>query len=211
MLKAVIFDLDGLLVDSTPLQLEANRRFLSLYDKPVLSGRGREGMRIIDIIEDFKDIYNLPGDIEELYKKRQEIFLEIVKSDLKLFDGVTQLLEKIKSRNLKIAMGTSGDTDYIKSFFNKFPDLPKYFSVVVTGDEVMRGKPYPDIYLEVIKKLAIKPQEAVVVEDSVNGIAAAKSAGIQVICVPNQNYPNADYSNADKIFLTLKDVDKAIM
>ncbi len=210
MLKAVIFDLDGLLVDSTPLHQEANRKFLSAYGKSLLASGGREGMRIIDIIEDFKDIYNLPGTTKELYQKRQKIYLELVRTRLEIFPGVIRLLNKIKARNLKIALGTSGDEIYVKAFFKKFPQLIKYFSEVVCGDEVMRGKPYPDIYQKVLQKLSIKPDEAVVIEDSVNGIAAAKAAGIDVICVPNRHYPETDYSQADKIFPTLSDIADAL-
>jgi len=210
MLKAVIFDLDGLLVDSTPIQREANQIFLSKFDKAHLSMSGREGMRIIDIIEDYKDIYNLPGSVADLYQKRQQIFFDLVKTKLKVFPGVEELLKKIQKRKLGIALGTSGDRNYVRVCFEKFSDLKKYFDAVVSGDDVARGKPYPDIYQEVLKRLQIKPHEAVVVEDSVNGITAAKAAGIQVICVPNRNYPDADYSQADKIFPSLTYVERAI-
>ena len=210
MLKAVIFDLDGLLVDSTPIHKEANQIFLAKFGKAKLTSGGREGMRMTEIIQDYKDIYDLPGTLEELYQQRQEIFFKLVEENLQLFGGALELLQKIHKRNLKIAMGTSGDINYVKLVFVKFKELRKYFSVIVTGDDVVRGKPFPDIYQKALEMLDVKSGEAVAVEDSVNGITSAKAAGMQVICVPNRNYPEADYSEADKIFPTLIQVAQAI-
>ena len=211
MLKAVIFDLDGLLVDSTPIQLEANRIFLAAYDKVYLPTAGREGMRIIDIIRDFKDIYQLPGEVADLYAERQEIFFGLVTKQLELFPGVLSLLTKLKQKNIEIALATSGSKDYIRTLFAKYLQLEGFFQIIVTGDEVVRGKPYPDIYLLALKELNFAPTQCVVIEDSFNGILAAKAAGIQVICVPNKHYPDADYSQANRIFDTLEEVTKAIV
>lgn len=212
MLKAVIFDLDGLLVDSTPLQQEAMRQFVESFGKIYLWPKsGREGMRIIDIIRDLKDIFELPGSVDDLYKKRQKIYFALAKKELELFPAVLPLLMKLKQRKLRLALATSGDRDYIKLVFSKFPQLENYFSVVVTGEDVLRGKPYPDVYKKTLEKLYILPQEAVVLEDSVNGIIAAKTAGIQVICVPNRHYLDADYSQADEIFPDLAQVFEKIV
>lgn len=211
MLKAVIFDLDGLLVDSTPVQQEANRQFLAKYGKVHLPSTGREGMRIIDIIRDFRDIYQLPGTVESLYVERQTIFMELVKTHIELFDGAIPLLTKLKTKHLKLALATSASKQYIKTLFSKFPTLQSFFTLVITGDEVMRGKPYPDVYLKAVEELGVLPEDCVVLEDSFNGIAAAKRAGIQVICVPNKNYPDADYSLADRVFESLEQVEKEIV
>ncbi|KKP59315.1 MAG: HAD-superfamily hydrolase, subfamily IA, variant 3 [Candidatus Gottesmanbacteria bacterium GW2011_GWA1_34_13] len=212
MLKAVIFDFDGLLCDSTPLHREANYQLLNFYKKVKLPSIGsREGMRINEIMQDYKDVYNLPGTIEEIYKIRQSFFYEIVKNKLEIFPDAYPLLEKIKQKNIKIALATSGDASYINLVFKKFPKFAKYFAVLVTGDEVERGKPYPDIYTKTIQLLDIKPQESVVLEDSINGIFSAHAAGIPVICVPNKHYSEADYSQADKIFSSLKEVTQALV
>lgn len=210
MLKAVIFDLDGLLVDSTPLQREASRKFIESFGKIFLPSSGREGMRIIDIIREYKDIYDLPGNVEDLNHQRQEIFFKLVRQRLSLFPGVMTLLSKLKQKNLRVALGTSGDQAYVSVFFEKFSELQPYFDVIVVGDEVRRGKPYPDIYIEAIIRLGVDPQEAVVIEDSINGILSAKAAGIQVICVPNRYNPEADYALADKTFPNLEALTQAI-
>lgn len=211
MISAVIFDLDGLLVDSTPLQNEANRIFLERHGKLHLAKSGREGMRIIDIIQEYKDIYDLPETIENLYIERQEIYFDLVKKHLELFGGAFELLEKLKKRNLKIALATSGDRNYLTVLFEKFPKLKSYFSVIVSSEDVIAGKPNPEVYQKALEKLEINPQKAVVLEDSINGILAAKGAGIEVICIPNQNYPEADYSMADKVFNNLFDVAAKIV
>ncbi len=212
MLKAVIFDLDGLLVNSTPIHKEANTIFLESMDRVKLpSTGGREGMRMIDIIREYKDIYDLPGTLDELYQKRQDIFLKLIREKLKLMAGSIELLKKLKARNLKIGLATSGDQDYVRAVFAKFPVFKNYFDKAVTSEDVQRGKPNPDCYRKMLGKLEVKASDAVVLEDSMHGITSAKAAGISVICIPNKNYPDADYSGADKIFPSLLDVDQAIL
>ncbi len=207
MLKAVIFDLDGLLVDSTPLQWEATKRFLEHFNKLDLSTHsGSEGKRIIDILLELKDVYDLPGTIEELYHIRQEFFLKLVAQKLELFAGALELLEKIKKRGAVISMATSGDKNYVHAVLKKFPKLAEYFKIIVTGDDVVAGKPNPEIYLKTAQTLGVKPFECVVLEDSFNGIISAKRAGMTVVAVPNQNYPDADYSQADQVFSSLVEV-----
>lgn len=211
MLKAVIFDLDGLLVDSTPLQQEANRRFIESFGKVYLwPESGREGMRIVDVIRDYKDIFDLPGTVEYLYKKRQQVYFDLARKELVLFPFTLSLLAKLKKRNLLLALATSGDNAYVDLVFTKFTRLRDFFSIVVTSEDVVRGKPYPDVYQKTMEKLKISTSEAVVIEDSVNGILAAKAAGIQVICIPNQHYPDAVYRDADQVFDSLGEVYRAL-
>lgn len=211
MLKAVIFDLDGLLVDSTPLHLEANQIFIESFGRLYLRPEsGREGMRIIDIVRDYKDLFDLPGTVEELHEKRQTIFYELVTKELQLFPGAFELLEKVKKRDLKMALATSGDREYVNIVFEKWPRFKTFFTTLVVSEDVKRGKPYPDVYKKALEKLNIQSNEAVVLEDSYNGVAAAKGAGIQVIAVPNKHYPDADFTLADKSFGSLNEVAKAI-
>jgi HAD superfamily hydrolase (TIGR01509 family) len=212
MLKAIIFDFDGLLTDSNPLHAEANQQFLTKYGKIHSSSKGkREGLRIIDCIREYKDIYNLSPDISQLYAERQAIFYKLVKEKLELFSGAMPLLEKIKIKKIKIILATSGDKGYINLVFDKFPEFARYFSLVVTGDDVVRGKPYPDIYEQVLKKISLAANECIVVEDSINGILSGKAAGIKVVAIPNIHYPEADYSIADKIFENLDQFNKSIV
>src|SRR3989344_207732 len=211
MISAVIFDLDGLLVDSTPLQLKASHKFLENYGKlHFTSHAGREGMRMIDIIEEYKDIYDLPGSVEDLYHQRQQIFFEMARKELELFPGALPLLVHLKQRRLKLALATSGDRDYLQVIFEKFPELQNYFTLVISSEDVLQGKPNPEVFTKTAQKLGVAPAECVVLEDSANGVLAAKAAGMQVICVPNQNYPDADYSQADKVFASLEEVAQAL-
>lgn len=199
------------MVDSTPLQQEASRIFIKSFGKIFLPSEGREGMRMIDIVREYKDIFDLPGSVEELYLHRQDIFYDLVRQKLELFPGVWPLLAKLKNRNLKLAIATSGDRSYMNNIFAKFPNLSEFFKVVIVSEDVERGKPDPEVYLKTLQALKVKAEEAVVLEDSINGIIAAKAAHIQVICVPNKNYPEADYSEADKVFNSLEEVEKAIV
>jgi HAD superfamily hydrolase (TIGR01509 family) len=211
MLRAVIFDLDGLLVDSTPLQQEASQVFLENLGVLHFSPKGgREGMRMIDIIREYQDIYNLPGKLEDLYATRQAIFYKLVDEKLQLFPGAWELLEKIKNRGYKIALATSGDRPYVTHLFKKFPKLLDYFTLVLTSEDVLAGKPNPEVYSLAAKQLEVSTHECIVLEDSFNGVAAAKRAGMSVIAVPNKNYPNAEFILADHVFDSLPQVLSAI-
>lgn len=211
MVKAVIFDLDGVLVDSHQVHEDASQKFLENYGKLHFSSlSSHSGKRIVDIVAEYKDIYNLPGNVDDLYQKRQQIFYGLVKENLELYPSVLSLLQKLKNRNIKIAIATSGDAFYLKIIFEKFPKLKSFIDSLVTGDDVARGKPYPDIFIKTAQKLNLQPYECVVVEDSTNGILAAKAAGMAVLAVPSIYYSDADYSSADKIFENLRDIEKAI-
>jgi len=165
---------------------------------------------MIDIIEEYKDIYDLPGSVEDLYHQRQQIFFEMARKELELFPGALPLLVHLKQRRLKLALATSGDRDYLQVIFEKFPELQNYFTLVISSEDVLQGKPNPEVFTKTAQKLGVAPAECVVLEDSANGVLAAKAAGMQVICVPNQNYPDADYSQADKVFASLEEVAQAL-
>ena len=139
-------------------------------------------------------------------KKREASYTNLLKNGLKLMPGFLKFIRDIKKQKIMKAIASSSGKDYIKLVMSSL-DIKKYFDVIVSGQNIRRGKPYPDIFLKTAKQLRIKPKYCCVLEDSENGVKAAKNANMKVIVIPNKYTKNQDFSNADFIFDSLKKVD----
>ena len=209
-IKAIIFDLDGLLVDSEPIWHAAYEIFLKnhgVVNKPEvykkMIGRGlRENMVIA------RDELGVKGDVEELLGEIRGIFYSLLSSrrDV-LMQGVIELLQKLDSYKLPVATG--GHTKDKCSQILKNIGIDKYFDVVVSSDDVDKGKPAPDVYLETIRQLGLSSKGCLVLEDAVNGVVAAKSAGIKVFGVNSNEKIQLELkkAGADKVFVSLGDIE----
>ena len=175
IIKAVIFDLDGLLIDSEPIWNKADDLFLqgkySQDLKEKIMGMGQR-----EVIELFKKETGLEGDTDELLEKRRKLLNSLLMNDLRLFAGAKNLLETLKLRKYAMAIATGGYSKTKTEEILTKVGIRNYFSVVVSGDEVKRGKPFPDIFLDAAKKLGVSPKVCLVLEDALNGIEAAKAA-----------------------------------
>lgn len=188
--KGVIFDVDGLLINSEPLwQLTRDEFFKKrglVYDKsvdPKVIGRG-----IPDIMQFWKEYFGISGDVLELTKEYRALFYELalLSQKLRLMMGAEELVKKLFDDGKILAIATGGHTkekmkDVLKAF-----DLEKYFSHIVSSDEIAKGKPEPDIFLHTIALLHLPGEKCVILEDAANGVDAAKRAGIPVIAVQKQ-------------------------
>lgn len=215
MIKAVIYDLDDLMVDSNPLHLRAWEKLLKVYghefsELPESSQSKFIGMRVIDISQEIIKYFKLGIGIQEFYGKRVEIFLELVREELKPMPGLIQSIKLLKEKNYKLAIASSGAKKYINLVISKF-QLGGIFDIIVTGDDVHKGKPNPETYTTACKKLNILPEDCVVLEDATVGIMAAKSAGCKCIGVKNPHTPPQDLSKADLILSNLKELTTDII
>lgn len=201
--KAVLFDFDGLIVDSEPIYVDANKRFLTergINDFSIIEKIF--GMRAEETFQLMKETFNLEGSIEELMNIRNSYILEdFANGKLKLMSGLRELIEYLKSNNYKIAIGSSSKWSLLSSGMNVH-DIEKLFDDIVCGDHVSKGKPEPDIYLKVAENLNVKPEECIVLEDAPNGVLAGKRAGMCTISVPNHqtkdlNFPEHDFKAKD--------------
>lgn len=216
MIKAVIFDVDGLLIDSEPLwdqvdiQLLKNRGHILSPD--ILKKRLGIGQNAT--VDLFKKIFKLPDKTADLLAERQEIFSRLFDKNPQLMPGVKQLIRLCVSKKLKLGIATGGHTkEKIEDFLRHF-DLADYFYSITTGHEVTTGKPAPDIFLLTAKKLNTNPAECLVLEDAPSGVEAGKKAGMQVIGVnPNQDVrQKLKQSGADWVFPSLSDIgDKELL
>lgn len=210
-IEAVIFDLDGLLVDSEPIWSRAYEKFLaskSLLDKPEISDKFR-GMGIRELIGLMKEHFELQGDTDELVQEYRSVMygLLLEPGNLHLMDGAEDLLKKLQHR-YSLAIATSGHREEMARKVLKLLDTEHYFDQVISGDDVANGKPAPDVYLVSAEKLQFKPASCLVLEDSVNGVLSAKAAGMRVIGVNQEKDLRGQLleAGADQVYDTLMQV-----
>lgn len=206
LIKLLIFDFDGLLVDSEPIYVDATKRFLSergITDFSVINKLF--GMRAEEAFALIKPAHNLEGTIEELMRIRNGYILEDFENGkLKLMPDLINVLEILK-KHFILAIGSSSKAELLLKAMDIY-NLSPYFSAIVCGDDVVRGKPEPDIYLKVAEKLNISPSECIVLEDAPNGVLAGKRAGMTTIAVPNKQTMALKFPDPAFMVKSLKEV-----
>ncbi len=215
MIKAVIYDLDDLMVNSDSLHIDASEKVFSRHNVdlkklPLRVRAGFVGMRVSDILRVIVNYFNLNVDFNQLREERSQLFLDLVSSELKPMPGLIESLKFFKEGGFNIALASSGTRKYIKLVLKKFK-IDNYFDVVVSGDDVNLGKPNPETYLVACSKLKIEPAKALVLEDATKGIAAAKSAGCICIGIRNPYTLRQDLSQADLVLNSLSEIDRNVI
>ena len=195
-MKAVIFDMDGVIVDSEPLHVKAEKEVCRRYhvradDADWLAFKGKTS---VEIFSSIIGKYRINATPQQMAEDKLAIYLRMLGS-VKLFAGLQNLLEYAR-QNYKVALVTSSRAVIQEAVFKKF-GLSPFFDVVVTADIVAKGKPDPEPYALAMGKLGLNPEECIVIEDSDNGILSAKRAGAKVIAVTHsmerQKLEKADY------------------
>src|SRR5947209_4099136 len=180
--RAVIFDLDGVLADSEPWWNEIDKKLLAEYG---VTYRGEYHRNVLGIsyrlaVEFYKKAFGLSVPAEELMRRRGEIAAEFFVNRIGLFPSTKKVLQELRQMKLPLAVATSSVSASARPFLDRH-QLTAFFAVIVTGEEVERGKPHPDIYLRAAEKLGVAADPScLVVEDSLSGIAAAKAAKMHV-------------------------------
>ncbi|MFE5317438.1 HAD family hydrolase [Paenibacillus sp. NPDC056579] len=213
MLEAVIFDMDGVLIDSEPLHflveqqafaklgLPATKEELDLY----------VGMTNPDMWAKVKERHGVELPLSELIEWQVEMKLSALKkSEEQAIDGVTGLLEQLKAGRIAVGLASSSPKVFIMAVLEKL-GISEYFDCVVSGEEVPKGKPEPDVFLKAAELLNKPPHSCVVIEDSRNGTRAAKSAGMKCIGFQNVNSGEQDLSAADKIVHSMREITLPVL
>jgi HAD superfamily hydrolase (TIGR01509 family) len=181
MCKGVIFDMDGVLIDSHPVHKKVWAQFLASLNRPVsdaeldfvLDGRKRD-----EILRHF--LGNLPAErIREYGQRKDEIYAESSRG-LRAISGVKEFLGMLESAGLPMAVATSASFARARGTLDELAILP-HFSALVTGNDVVRGKPDPEIFVRAAERLNLAAGSLLVVEDAVSGVRAAKSAGMKCL------------------------------
>lgn len=186
MIKGVIFDFDGTIVDTESLWFEVYRDILLEAYNHQLN------------LQDFGSIIGTVDDVlyEMLEKEigstfqRQWLHEEVAKhfserkAQLFVREGVRELIQAVQNKGLKLAIASSSGTDWIEAHLRRF-DLHSYFPMILSKDHVSKVKPDPELYIKTLEKMELEPYEVIAIEDSGHGAHAAVKAGIQTIVVPN--------------------------
>ena len=185
MLKGVIFDMDGVLVDSEMYIREAATRMFAEHGLIVqpedfipFVGAGENSY-----IGGVARKYGFPVDINRDKARTYEIYRDIVKGRLQPLAGVREFIRRCRERGLKIALASSADEVKVMINLNEIKLPPETFDAIVTGLDVEKKKPDPEIFITAARRLGLSPSECLVVEDAVNGVAAAKAAGARCLAV----------------------------
>ena len=209
MINTIIFDLDGLLIDSERIWYKVWNDFLGLYGHSFTLEeyvQNYSGKIVPDIVELLAEHYHLPVGRDEGADIVNEIETSYVEKGVPLMDGAKELLDFLKENHYKMVIGTSSRKERALKVLKKV-EILEYFDDLVVGYDVKRGKPFPDTFLEAAKRVNAKPEECLVLEDSENGIMAAYAGNITVICIPDMKQPTKE--NADKtaaIYNSLREV-----
>lgn len=178
--KGVIFDVDGVLCESEPIICRAAMQmFKELYDMEVRPEDFRPfvGTGEARFIGGPAEKYGLDIDIEKAKSRTYKIYLRLIRGRLKPTIGVREFIDWCRQVGLKLAVATSADMVKLRGNLREIDLPPGLFDAVVTGEEIARKKPAPDVFVLAASRLGLGPQECLVVEDAVAGVQAAKSAG----------------------------------
>lgn len=199
-IKAVLWDFDGLVANSEPLQKAAWRAYLAHYGHELSEGLVDRmfGLRLLESAALVRETLALPFPVDQIMAERDAIFFDSLPGVLQPMPYAREAITAVRARGLRMALATSGHARYIALALREL-DLEGAFDAVVTGDTVERGKPAPDIFLRAAELLAVDPARCVVVEDAPHGVAAAKAAGMVAVAVPNELTNDLDFGAADVI------------
>lgn len=212
MIKAVLFDMDGVLVDSEEYICKAAIEMFrehGLIVKPedfipfVGTGENR-------YIGGVAEKYNFPLVIDRDKKRTYEIYARIVRNKLKPLHGVEEFINICKKKKLKTAVATSADEIKMNINLREIGFPAEIFDVTVNGLQIERKKPHPDIYLKAAQLLGVDPSECLVVEDAPSGIQAAKAAGMKCLAVMS-SFSEKELSDADWIVKNLISVPEEVL
>jgi HAD superfamily hydrolase (TIGR01509 family) len=210
MLEAVLFDMDGVIIDSEPIHYQLSKLYyaelgLNITDEEYYTF---VGIGDKEIFTRLKEKYGLKLKVDEMVETYQQRYIEHLQElkDERPIRGVDILIKDIYNRGFHLALGSSATRRNIEAVLEYFK-LREYFDVIVSGCEVEKSKPSPDIYVQAAKKLGVDPSGCIVIEDSSNGVRAAKSAGMKCIAYKNPNSGEQDISLADIIIDSFEGLD----
>jgi beta-phosphoglucomutase len=206
-IRAVIFDMDGVLVDSEPL---INAAAIVMFKEKGLIVQPEDFLPFVGAGEDryiggAAEYYGFPLDVPAAKKRTYEIYLDLVPSKLEAFPGALELVHNCRKAGLSVAVASSADLIKVRANLETIGLPIPFWAALVTGEDVKNKKPAPDLFLAAAGKLGVNPPECVVVEDAVNGIQAAKAAGMRCVAVAT-TFPPDRLQAADVVRATIADV-----
>src|SRR5438034_7723918 len=209
--RAVVFDMDGVIVDSEPLHERALREVLREI------GYGdTHGLRFPDYIgrsdrelwEDFLARHKPAQTLEELVAMKRDRVVQIIRREQPVFDGLPQLLERVATK-YRLAVASGSEQAVVHEVL-ALQGLRRFFPVIVSSADVTRGKPAPDLFLRAAELLEVPPTDCWVIEDSKPGVAAALAAGMRVIAITN-THPAEELRQATHVVRTYREIERLLL
>ncbi|HBG27473.1 MAG: hypothetical protein A2Y10_02770 [Planctomycetes bacterium GWF2_41_51] len=199
----IIFDMDGVLLDSEPFIIKAASQMFAEKGLTVLpqdfhpfTGTGEDRF-----LGGVAETYNFPLDLPQAKKRTYDIYLEIIKGDLEPLNGVREFIAKCRKMNKKIAVASSADWRKVKGNLDEIKIPAEIFDAVLAGNDVKNKKPDPEIFLLAAKRIDLNPKDCLVIEDALSGIKAAKAAGCKCLGITSSftsaQIPGADFYAPD--------------
>ena len=201
-----MFDLDGLMFNTEELYQDVGTEILrrrgKVFEADLLHAiMGRPPRVSLQMMIDW---HGLEASVAELAAETDEIFAKILDERLELMPGVARLLEALEAAGIRKAIATSSGPAFVEGVLSRFHLQPR-FEFILTCEDIVEGKPHPEIYLKAAERFGLRPQEVLVLEDSQNGCRAAVAAGTYAVAVPAGHSSGHDFSGAALVAETLED------
>lgn len=213
MIRAVIFDMDGVIIDSEPLHLRVVFEILASHGVQLAAGAVMEyvGRSNSSMWAELIPRYGITAGVAAIMELQNAMNIRALRENTGIMvPGIPALLAAITRERLKTAIASSSTMEYIRAVLDAL-DLTPHFGTVVSGEEVLRGKPAPDIFLAAAAGLGAAPGDCAVIEDSGHGVTAALAAGMKVAGFRNPNSGNQDLSRAHAVVDSMEDITVALL
>ncbi|MGA3192403.1 MAG: HAD family phosphatase [Candidatus Bathyarchaeia archaeon] len=198
MIKAVLFDMDGVIAETEHVHVEAEKKTLLKYGVQITEDELHRytGTTAKQMFMELIAKYKLDTTFEKIFNEKEEIMFKLLEMDTQPVKGVIELICKLKEEHVKLAVASSSHRRLVQYVLRKL-EITELFDSIITAEDVAHGKPDPEIFLMSAKRLKVSPAECLVVEDAKLGVEAAKKAGMKCLGYRNPHSGNQDLSKAD--------------
>ena len=209
MLKAVLFDMDGVIVDTEPLHRKA---YFNMFEEVNIDVNEElydsfTGQATLPICRTLCEHFSLSANPEHLVATKRKHFKYLFENDssLDLLDGVHDLIKNYHENGLTLVLASSASMPNINRIFDRF-DLNKFFKAKISGADLKASKPHPEIFIKAAELAGESTENCMVIEDSTNGIKAAKAANIYCVGFKSPHSVNQDYTKADRVITSFDEI-----